>query len=460
MLRKSIRTRKNRKNLLVFGVITVFLIFGLLGGANLLAMTRVGDAFKTWIGVEIEGKFYLPNAGDGPSWAFWVDPDVGKPGKKAGSPAYPHKGEPGCGGVADLVLRGVDGGGLYVTDSGYLVQVIGVTGHWTDTSYNVKCGSNWCSRPCGERIGDAWIFVQLDKDKLKGGNVVYVEVSDKSVEEWMKYVESETAVISKLKREAQAGDENSQQIMYLGHIEGAELQSQVPFAWFPENSTLKFKITGLPKCMIDYGYCGKGIHYYVYIAPPEGQMFKAVTKITKKVLTTRKTYHRGYCDELLGWKFYDKVILKREGPTPVKVKCIYTKRTTYTNYYYKLIEAETTPQLVTTTMSQITMTEDTLTTVVYTTTMTVNKLIEKNVTLEKTVTTTITEGPSTVTTTTTLPGGTVTVTAPSATYTISNTAQANEVADDYKPPRPLTEIIYEKLIEFYNWLLNVLGLGR
>ena len=415
----------------------VTIVITLASNAIGFAMYRVGDAFVAWTGVELNGKLYPPNAGDGPSWKFWVDPDVG-PGKPEG---YPKPGEPQCDGTADLNIRSVSGEGLYVTDSGFLVQVIDVAGQWVDTSYQVKCyGNNWCSRPCGEEIGDAWIYVALDVKKLKGGMPIYVEVSDETVEDWIKFAESETKVIQKLKWEAEQGDQNAVQIRWLGHVEGGELQQEVPFLWFPDNATLKFKLTGLMKVMHDYGALYKHIHYYVYIAPPEGQMFKVVKYVS--TLKTRRTRTR--CPECLfwvggkcEWKLEGRAIVRRyTSGTPPLYRCIYTKKVT--SYGYKLIQAESTPQPVTTTLTQIEMTGDTLTAKTLTTTMTVNKLVEKTVNFEKTTT--------------------VTVKAPKTTYLITNSEQAKQVAAAYKPPKPLTQVIYEKLMEFYNWLLTVLGL--
>ncbi|RLF08256.1 MAG: hypothetical protein DRJ69_06380 [Thermoprotei archaeon] len=407
----------------------------LASNAITLAMYRIGDAFIVWTAVELNGKLYPPNAGDGPSWNFWVDPDVG-PGKPSG---YYKPGEPQCGGTADLALRKVDGEGLYVTDSGFLIQVIEVDGWWSDTSYQVKCyGNNLCSRPCREEIGDAWIYVKLDKEKLKGGMPIYVEVSDKSIEDWIKFAESETRVIEKLNREG------NDRLRFLGHVEGGEIQQEVPFLWFPENSTLKFKLTGLMKCMQDYGYCGRTIHYYVYIAPPECKMFKPVIKTLTKA---RTHYGVAYWEcsaaaKEKGWKifkYHDRV-------------CIIG--TTWHKTYYKLVEAENTTQPVATTMSKIVMKDETIKTETYVTTMTVNKLIEKTVTVEKTTTKTI----GGVKVIETVPGTTVTVKAPKTTYIITDSHQAQAVAEAYQPPKPLTQVIYEKLLEFYYWLLDALGL--
>jgi len=457
---KPKRSSKRSQNLIIPLLIILALTFGLLGLSygQFFAMYRVGDAFKEWTGVELNGKLYPPDAGDGPSWKFWVDPDLNKYGRSGG---YPKPGSPECGGTADLNIRSVSGRGLYVTDSGFLVQVIEVKGQWVDTSYQVKCGRNLCSRPCGEKIGDAWVYVKLDKNKFRGGMPIYIEVSDKSVEDWIKFAESETKVIANLKWEAEQGDQNAVQIRWLGHVEGGELQQQVPFLWFPDNSTLKFKLTGLMKVMEDYGALYKSIHYYVYIAPPENKMFKAIVKKEVTVLTTRKTYNRGSCPEVPShvpgtepWKLKDRVILEREGPRPVKVKCIYTKKVTKTNIYYKLVEAEVTPQPVATTMSKIVMEDETITTETYATTVTVNKLVEKTVTLEKTTTKTI----GGVTVTETVPATTVTLKAPKTTYTITDSHQAQAVAEAYQPPKPLTEVIYEKLMELYYWLLDALGL--
>ena len=414
-------------------LIILALAFGLLGLSygQLFAMYRIGDAFVAWTGVELNGKLYPPNAGDGPSWDFWVDPEqaeayrfqtvsISKWGQSPYGPprGYPKPGSPECGGTADLVLRNVKGDGLYVTDSGYLVQVILVEGHWSDTSHHVKCGNNLCSRPCGEKIGDAWIYVQLDPKKLRGGTPVYVKVSEEDVEKFHSYVSSETSVISKLEQEAKQGDENAEQIRYLGHILEAELTTEVPFAWYPENSTLKIKLTGLPKCMLDYGYCGRIIHYHVYIGPPEGQVFVLKSK-------------EAWCHYYHGGKQRD--CYPRKMPWGYK-----WKKETIT--YCALVEAEENPQPIATTMTQVKMTDDTITTETKITTITVNKLVEKTVTFEKTATTTIT------------------VKAPKTTYVISNSQQAQQVAEAYQPPKPLTHVIYEKLMEFYEWLLNMLGL--
>ena len=416
-----VRGRGKSSTLLIASLLaSTILAIALASNAITLAMYRIGDAFTAWTAVELNGKLYPPNAGDGPSWNFWVDPDVG-PGKPSG---YYKPGEPQCGGTADLALRKVDGEGLYVTDSGFLIQVIEVDGWWSDTSYQVKCyGNNLCSRPCGEEIGDAWIYVKLDKEKFKGGMPIYVEVSDKSIEDWIKFAESETKVIEKLNREG------NERLRFLGHVEGGEIQQEVPFLWFPENSTLKFKLTGLMKCMQDYGYCGRTIHYYVYIAPPENKMFKPVIKTLMKA---RTHYGVAYWEcsaaaKEKGWKVlkhYDRV-------------CIIG--TTWHKTYYKLVEAGNTTQLVATTMTKITMEDETLKTETYVTTVTANKLIEKTVTLEKTKTT-------------------VTIKAPKTTYTITDSYQAQAVAEAYQPPKPLTQVIYEKLIEFYYWLLDALGL--
>jgi len=506
MPRKSLRIRRSgRKNLLLASIIVAFTAVGLLAaGVDLFSMSRVGDAFAGWIGVEIEGKFYPPDAGKGPSWSFRVDPDVGIPKvvtttKKEplrpvritttgyfhfptkgiytytiwstpyttytykttvwphGKPpsAYPKPGSPECGGIADLELRGVGGGGLYVTDSGMLVQRIDVGGFWIDTSYQVKCGRNWCSKPCGERIGDAWIFVRLNPAKLKGGRPIYVEVSDKDVKKFISYVESEASVIRRLEQEAAAGDENAERIRWLGHVEESSLEQTVPWAWFPENSTLKLKLTGFPKVMEDYGYAAKTIHYYVYIAPPEGQMFKLKTE-TKWC----HIYHGGR----------DMDCYNRKMPWGYKwEKRLVTKLV--------LVEAESTPTLVTTTLTKIVQSGAEVRTETYTTTMTVNKLVEKTVTLEieKTVTlektttkiTTIQGQPTTViqtvpvktTVTQTVPmKTTITVKAPATTYVITDPQQAEQVAAVYQPPKPLAEIIYEKLMEFWNWLVSLLGL--
>ena len=440
---KPKRSSKRSQNLIIPLLIVLALTFGLLGLSygQFFAMYRVGDAFKAWTGVELNGKIYPPDAGDGPSWKFWVDPDVG-PGKPSG---YYDPGEPQCGGIADLNIRSVKGRGLYVTDSGFLVQVIEVKGQWVDTSYQVKCGRNLCSRPCGEKIGDAWVYVKLDKNKFRGGMPVYIEVSDKSVEDWIRFAESETKVIAKLKWEAEQGDQNAVQIRWLGHVEGGELQQQVPFLWFPGNSTLKFKLTGLMKVMQDYGSLYRPIHYYVYIAPPGNKMFKPVTKTFSKARTHYGVRWRWDCENAAkerGWevlKYYDHV-------------CIIG--TTWHKIYYKLVEAEATPQPVTTTMTKITMDDEAIKTETYVTTVTVNKLIEKTVTLETTTTKTI----GGVTVTETVPATTVALKAPKTTYTITDSHQAQAVAEAYQPPKPLTEVIYEKLMELYYWLLDALGL--
>ncbi|MCD6417698.1 hypothetical protein J7M00_02815 [bacterium] len=471
--RRGPSTRLGRRSPIILAVALLACItiaIALASNAIGFAMYRVGDAFIAWIAVELNGKLYPPNAGEGLSWKFWVDPDhcppeeigtitvtttvsggglVGRGGgaqtytttlRGCGGPPrrYPKPGSPECGGTADLNIRSVKGGGLYVTDSGFLVQVIEVKGQWVDTSYQVKCyGNNWCSRPCGEKIGDAWIYVILDEKKLKGGMPIYIEVSDKSVKEWLEFAESETKVIQKLKWEAEQGDQNAVQIRWLGHIEGGELQQQVPFLWFPDNSTLKFKLTGLMKVMQDYGALYRPIHYYVYIAPPGNKVFKDVVKTI--TLKTRK-YYRGHCPEYPwkaeGWRLVDKIIVEREGPTPVRYKCIYVKTTT--KHVYKLVEAESTPETVTTTMTRIVVENDTVKTETYEATLTVNKIVEETIDPEKT--------PS------------VTVAAPKATYVVADPRQAERVAEAYQPPKPLIEIIYEKLLEFYQWLLKVLGL--
>ena len=52
----------------------------------------------------------------------------------------------------------------------------------------------------------------------------------------------------------------------------------------------------------------------------------------------------------------------------------------------------------------------------------------------------------------------MTVKAPATTYVITDAQQAEQVAAAYQPPKPLSEIIYEKLMEFWNWLVSLLGL--
>ena len=270
--RKSGRRVSKGSPTIIAILILASLALGILFSENLFAMTRVGDAFAGWTGVEIEGKFYPPDAGKGPSWSFRVDPDVGIPKVVTttkteplrptqivttgyfhfptkgiytytiwstpyttytykttvwprGKPpsAYPEPGSPECGGIADLELRGVGGGGLYVTDSGMLVQAIEVRGGWRDTLYNVKCGHNWCSKPCGERMGDAWIFVKLDSSKLKGGRPIYVEVDPEYVEKWHSYVEAQASKIAEIRAECGGDPECERQLIYLGQVLGGDI---------------------------------------------------------------------------------------------------------------------------------------------------------------------------------------------------------------------------------------------
>jgi len=435
------------------------------------AMTRVGDAFKAWTGVEIEGKTYPPNAGDGPSWDFWVDPDLNRYGRVS-CPYYNWRGHPACSGIADLEIRHLWGDGLYVTDSGFLVQAIKIEAGWHETPGYEKCGHDLCDVPSGERMGDAWIYIQLDPAKLKGGYPIYVEVDPEYVKKWQSYVESIASKIAKIRYECGGDWDCERQLIYLGQPLGGELMQRVPFAWFPENSTIKFKLTGLTKAA---GWTDTNtVRYLIYIAPPEGQMFflksgtnyvlvqageirKIVTVVTTKggflynifIKGGRKcpATHGGNVN-CGGWK------------VPAGIWCSYCALVTKTITSTTVIPTTPKPQPVTTTLTKVEMNEEQVKTETYATTMTVNKLIEKTVTLEKTVTTTTTIQGKVTTVTKTVPATTVTVKAPATTYVISEARQAEQAAAAYRPPKPLTAIIWEKLLEFYNWLLSILGLRR
>jgi len=454
--------------LIALAAIIVVILGASTMGLIPFAMTRVGDAFKAWTGVEIEGKTYPPNAGDGPSWDFWVDPDLNRYGRVS-CPYYNWRGHPACSGIADLEIRHLWGDGLYVTDSGFLVQAIKIEAGWHETPGYEKCGHDLCDVPSGERMGDAWIYIQLDSAKLKGGYPIYVEVDPEYVEKWQSYAEAQASKIAEIRYECGGDRDCERQLIYLGHPIAGELTQEVPFAWFPENSTIKFKLTGLTKAI---GWTdARTVRYLIYIAPPEGQMFKVVTE--KVTLRARTHYGAAYwmCKNAAKEKGWSVLKYYKSGSVGVCIIGVASMKT-----YYKLVEAETTPQLVTTTLTKVTMSESNVGTQTTATTMTVNRLIEKTVTLEKTITKTVTttvksavtvQESVTMTTTQTLlttvtetvpVKTTVTVRAPKTTYVIYDAQQAEQVAAAYRPPKPLTAIIWEKLLEFYNWLLSVLGL--
>jgi hypothetical protein len=248
-------------------------VAGFLGmDAAAFAMTQLsGDAFVRVSGVMFDGHYFR----DADKTCKYYVYNQGYGCAAQDQPPY-YK----------IFVFNVGGKGLYVTPSGFLVEKIQAKQfHYLKTDcyhYYGKHGDQAEYQKCmqGQKVNEAWVWIQLDTSKLGGGTPVLVAVSDQDVEAIISGRAQQSSYYSRVSEEAAQGrgysPEVAREVAWYAEVGSGVIESTVPFQWFPENGTIKFKVTGLMGWIENgYGYFPPVITYQIYFAPPGGKLYTA-----------------------------------------------------------------------------------------------------------------------------------------------------------------------------------------
>jgi len=417
-------------------------------GGELFAMAQVGDAFKGLTAVEFDG-FYMR---------------VRDCGKKGGSTActaagastvtYTEDGKIYTTKVSKTLLISTFPKGLYVTPSGYMVQIVKIGQAWllgSHVHYYYRHGQydKFQAFLEGHKIKEAWVYIQLDASKFMGGRPILVALDEESLQGLLREHDKSVSYYWKVSQAAAEGRGYSWGVVQDTAIRlklmSTTFERILPFEWFPENGTIRFKLTGLT------GAQSSGeltyLTYIIYIGPPEGKVYTCSSKVS--VITTKRSEVRTINVVTMDLGYTTKV--------HYFLQTRWTVKTLGTETRYFLVMASGTPANLPMAVEQEVVAVNELNVATTTTTATFSGVYVPSTTvipLQEVSTTTVED--QTIERTVTR---TVTVEAPRATVTVTEAGQAPQVASMYTPPKPLAKVIYEKLVEFWNWLLSLFGFG-
>jgi hypothetical protein len=275
-------------------VILGMIIAGFLA-ANVLgfAMTPVGDAFQGITAVEFDGYYFRI----GSCTLKQFDVYRGCSGTKT-VPYTDSRGRVENVKLEKMLFIAVpsyqDAHRLYATPGGTLIQTLELWYYWFAQDCYYRFGAGYSPYTgyypkdedqakkiamCQEfmRVGEAWVYVKLDPAKLAGGAPILVELSDEYFDKLAKVKQEQARRYEAVRNDPAYAPVEAMLVQFGADASSGVVEKQVPFVWFPGNSTLKFKLTGL------FGYSGSAYYprdliyhkYIIHIAPPKGKIYSA-----------------------------------------------------------------------------------------------------------------------------------------------------------------------------------------
>jgi len=423
--RRGLRGRRKTEpsKMIIALIVLAVAVAGFLAmDAAAFAMTQVsGDAFIRVSGIMFDGhyfrdadkvcKYYVYNQGYGCA--------------AQDQPPYQK-----------VFVFNAGGKGLYVTPSGFLVEKIQAKEFYylkTDCYYYYgKRGNDAEYQKCmeGQKVNEAWVWIQLDTSKLAGGTPILVAVGDQDIEAIISSKVSQSTFYSKVSQSAYEYGKGyapsfAEELYEVAKLGSGVIEGTVPFEWFPENGTIKFKVTGLMGWRPNgYGYFPPTLTYQIYFAPPGGKLYTAET-VTVKPASVKDVGR--WTTWVAGGSTYSKYVAK------------YTTIPAQVETRLKIIEAPTT------------LTPETYTTVKEVVSISALQVVKANITVVET-------GVRPRETATAISADTlaqpITVEAPKTTVVIQRPEQVAQVNQLYQPPKPLYQVIAEALQSWWQSLLD------
>jgi hypothetical protein len=414
--------------------------------AAAFAMTQLsGDAFIRLSGVMFDGHYFR----DADKTCKYYVYNQGYGCAAQDQPPYQK-----------VFVFNVGGKGLYVTPAGFLVEKIQAKQFYylkTDCYYYYgKRGNDAEYQECmqGQKVSEAWVWIQLDTSKLAGGTPILVAVGDQDIEAIISSKASQSTFYSKVSQSAYEYGKGyapsfAEELYEVAKLGSGVIEGTVPFQWFPENGTIKFKVTGLMGWMPNgYGYFPPILTYQIYFAPPGGKLYTAEIVTVKAASVKDVGYWTRWTVAGSTYSCYWGTCTARAA-TYSEYVAKYTTIPAQVETRLKIVAAPTTlaPETYTTAKEVVSISG---LEVVRTSVTTVETGVRQSVQeLDIPPATTIAANKTMATATFPL-----TVEAPKTTVVIQRPEQVAQVNQLYQPPKPLYQIIDETLQSWWRGLLD------
>jgi len=465
MVRRKTRTgaRGRRKaepsKTIIALIVLVIAVAGFLAmDAAAFAMTQLsGDAFIRVSGIMFDGHYFR----DADKTCKYHAHNQGYGCAAQDQPPYQK-----------VFVFNAGGKGLYVTPSGLLVEKIQAKQFYylqTDCYYYYgKRGNDAEYQKCMEaqKVSEAWVWVQLDTSKLAGGTPILVAVGDQDIEAIISSKASQSTFYSKVSQSAYEYGKGyapsfAEELYEVAKLGSGVIEGTVPFEWFPENGTIKFKVTGLMGWRENgYGYFPPILTYQIYFAPPGGKLYTAEIVTVSPASVKDVGYWTRWTVAGSTYSCYWGTCVAQPA-TYSKYVAKYTTIPAQVETRLKIIAAPTTlaltPETYTTTkeivsISGLQVVRTSVTTVETGVKQSVQELAIPPPATTVTMNATATKAMATAT----FP---LTVEAPKTTVVIQRPEQVAQVNQLYQPPKPLYQVIAETLQSwwqaFLNWLQSL-----